>query len=152
MTAFKTRVAEERDLVDVVRLFKDFFYLSEIWKVGSFEEDYVLDLVKTLLSNRDVLVQVAENKDGKIVGVISAIKAPAMFNKSSVCFEQVWYIDNEYRGTTLGLRLLKDMNVWAKSVGCSMVQMGSAEKYSNVEAIYTRLGMTKINSNYLGVI
>jgi len=147
----KTRNMIVEDVPKVVPLLEEFFYLSKMGLVGSFNKLYVSSLLNSLLGNPSAFLHVACDKD-EIIGVLIALAAPSMFDEHLECYEQVWFVDKKYRGTSIGVRLLYDMNKWAKETGCKYVSMGSAEQYSEVEKMYEKLGLIKINSTFMGVL
>ena len=135
------------DIPQVVSMMEDFFYMSKLPSVGSFDTYRVASVLEGLVPSDKFFGFVAV-VDNKIVGLITAHITPSLFEHGDICSELVWWVSKEYRGTTIGLRLFYYMEEWAKFKGCSTLQVGGAEGYSNVENMYLKLGFTKIDSTY----
>lgn len=147
MTDLEYSKLQTKDVDEVVPLLKEFFLKSNLKEVGSFDPFRVMGILFNLVNQESFLGIVVRDR-GELVGIITANIVPNLFQKGNVCAEQIWYVKDSHRNTTIGMRLFDAMERWAKSKGCTQIQVGSAEGYSNVSRIYSKLGYTKIDSSY----
>jgi GNAT superfamily N-acetyltransferase len=89
-------------LVDYARAFWD---QTEYAKAVEYDIDTMVDTTEGLIDTDVVLY--AENPDGKIVGMICIMISPFLMNRNylSAC-EWGFYVDDEYRRSGVGIRLL----------------------------------------------
>jgi len=147
MTKLNYRRMNYSDIESVIPLMEEFFYLSRLPNVSTFDYSRVSRVLHEFVQSDKFFGFIAE-ADGRIVGVITAHMSPSLFDNGDICSELVWYTIKEYRGTSVGLRLFHYMEEWARYKGCSLLQVGGAEGYSNVEKMYSRLGFTKVDSTF----
>lgn len=77
---------------------------------GHFEYDAstTLSLLVNLIQNQYVLVA---EEDGKVFGTIGATVVANMWNKNEILFQEMfWWVDEEYRSGSAGIRLLLAMH------------------------------------------
>lgn len=149
MTELKYRVASEDDVEKMLFGMEEFFYFSRLKEVGTFDKERVRKILTSLVKSPEFIALVCK-KEEEIIGFITAFKSPNLFEEGTVCAEQVWWVSHDFRGTKVGLTLLKLMLQWAKEQNCSIVQMGSAEGYSNVTKIYEKMGFVHVESTFWG--
>lgn len=79
----------------------------------------------------EVVVLVAE-EDNRLVGAIAGVIGPMLFCKGLLIQEMVWYVEKEYRGKMLGIKIIKEFEKEAKKRGCSsIIMVGMADDTSN---------------------
>jgi hypothetical protein len=96
------RLATELDLVALTNIAKSFV---EYFNHFKWDEDSVKETLQQLLKTG--FIYVAE-KDSVIIGVIGGVVVPNMWNKNeTICQELFWWVEEEYRESSVSVRLLK---------------------------------------------
>jgi len=101
-------------------------YLAEVIKkfapingFGFEAAENIEEIAEKLLQSKDII---CIKKDGK--GVILGIIYPLYYNPSVLVAQELgWWVEPEYRNTTLGIKLLKDFEKEAKKRGAKKVIM-----------------------------
>jgi len=109
--------------------------------------DNINELAEELISNNNVI---ALQEEGK--GVILGILYPHFLNPSMIVAQEIgWWVEPEYRNTSLAIRLLKKFEAEAADRGASKVIMISLESQepAKVGSIYQRMGYRLIEHNYI---
>ena len=82
-----------------------------------------------------------------IYGLIAGCILPNSFDATQkVAAEMMWYVTEGYRGSSLGLRLLREYEKWAKGMGASIITLGHLDiaRKDEKNAVYKRLGYTEV--------
>lgn len=112
--------------------------------------DNIREYYEELSKNPLIFTKVIKGK-GFIVGMV----APSFLHPGRLqCSELAWYVEPEYRGTSVALRLMKMYEQHAKDNGCYYVSMVCLEKL-NPEAtgkIYEKLGYNRLENHYRRVL
>lgn len=95
----------------------------------SIEEDFIFNAQKHALAFRTIIKDthcgciVAENKQGKVIGLCSAqwVYSTVTGNKSA--WIEDFVVDQEFRGQQIGQELLKHITQWCKDQGCGRLQL-----------------------------
>jgi|OM-RGC.v1.024548353 Acetyltransferase (GNAT) family. len=141
-------VAEEHDLEAMYNLGKDMHEESEFagldWdpeKVRSWIHRNIHD------TNRFVLCAYDDNK---LCGIFIAGISTFYFGNSTISSDYIWYVDKDYRGTRVGIRLLKRYVEWAKSREVDRIQVGvsSGMTVDRTGELLVRMGFEKIGGIY----
>ena len=85
---------------------------------------------------------------GFIVGMI----APSFLHPDRLqCSELAWYVETEYRGTSVALRLMKMYEQHAKDRGCDKITMVCLESLNPLSTgnIYKKLGYNKLETHFI---
>lgn len=110
----------------------------------------IREYYEELSHNPLIFTKVIKGK-GFIVGMV----APSFLHPSRLqCSELAWYVEPEYRGTSVALRLMKMYEQHAKDKGCYYVSMVCLESL-NPEAtgkIYEKLGYNRLENHYRRVL
>lgn len=87
--------------------------------------------------------------NGKIIGGLGCVCAPALEDGVMVASEAFWYVDEGKRGE--GLRLLTHFEQWAKSAGIERVIMVHLQTSmpEKLKALYKKRGYRKAETNYV---
>jgi GNAT superfamily N-acetyltransferase len=115
-TAMKIRPADTEQVVikqatkdDVLRLVD---YAKNFWDQTNYAKDGIEYDLETMVTTTEDLIDTdvvlfAENPDGLIVGMLCIMITPFLMNRNylSAC-EWGFYVDDEYRRTGIGIRLL----------------------------------------------
>lgn len=89
------------------------------------------------------------------VGGIGALVSPDLCDGELVLQEAFWYVSPEHRGGTAGIRLLKEVESFAKEAGVARMVMGrvhAADPNERVHGLLTALGYKPLETYYCKVI
>lgn len=110
----------------------------------------IREYYEELSHNPLIFTKVIKGK-GFIVGMV----APSFLHPGRLqCSELAWYVEPEYRGTSVALRLMKMYEQHAKDEGCYYASMVCLESL-NPEAtgkIYEKLGYNRLENHYRRVL
>lgn len=105
------------------------------------------DLCAAYLTNPN-FVYLEEPGKGAILGLVF----PHWWNPSVLVAQELgWWVEPEYRGTSVGIRLLKQFEIRVAELGATKVMMICLEALEpdKVEQIYTKLGYTKLERIFI---
>ena len=91
------------------------------------------------LNENPIIFTIAERGKGFVVGFV----APSFLEPSKkLCQELAWYVEPQYRGTSVAIRLMKKYEEYAREQGCDQVTMVCLEQLDpdKVGRIYQKLG------------
>ena len=100
-----------------------------------------------LFNNSEIITLVAE-KGGHLYGSIAGVIGPLLFSKNKVMQEMVWYVRKEFRGLSIGIKLIRAFEAKAKELGCDkimMIGMGC----DNSNEFYIKDGYQLLQQSYL---
>jgi len=97
-----------------------------------------------LLEDDDRALFVSE-KDDQLTGMFGVFVYEHPMTGERTATEMFFWVQPEHRGH--GLRLLRVARAWAKEAGATALQMGAPSP--EVERLYERLGLEKIETSYL---
>lgn len=100
------------------------------------------ELCETILAQPNIIYIEEENK-GAILGIVY----PHWWNPSVLVAQELgWWVEPEYRKTSVGIRLLKQFELEVTRRGASVNMMICLEEVDPdyVEQLYTRLGYHKL--------
>src|SRR5207237_2966117 len=106
-------------------------------------EDVKAFVVGFLLVGR---IFVAEDRGGSLAGMIAVIVGGHLGLRYAD--EQAWWVGPEYRSGTLGPRLLRHVEAWARSEGLPVLAM-VAPAGSTIGGFYERLGYHEVETKYV---
>jgi len=107
--------------------------------------DNINDIVEGLLQNKDII---CIKKDGK--GVILGIIYPLYYNPSVLIAQELgWWVEPEYRNTSIGIKLLKEFEAEAKERGAKKIIMFylEAQTPDRIDNILQRLNYKHVEYN-----
>lgn len=99
-------------------------------------------------SRPDQFLHVA-TRDGEMVGFLwAASHALAPWNPTLVASDYLFYVVPEWRGSLVGLSLIKAYKSWAKDLGCAEVRLSLASGINEdrVSKMYERLGFSSFGT------
>lgn len=116
------RDAEDKDIDEIVSLIYKFCEES----LGEYNLSFSTETLKSTTKNFiDNLIGLVIEKDGQVVGMIGGVVSPSMFDSNQIVGQEtVWYISKDYRGGSIGFRLMKEFEKRCKSMGATLVYMG----------------------------
>ena len=147
--ACKYRKMELKDIPEVLGMCEEFYNLSAMAEMTSWDPEYVENILGLLIDKEDFYGLIAED-NGEILGMITAVKVPSTFFNGYQASEQVWWVKPQYRTKPyIGLKLFNHCWKWALDNDCKMFTAGEAAGVSTVSEMYKRLGFTKIDSTWM---
>lgn len=100
---------------------------------------------------REIIVKgvllVAE-KDGKVIGMIGGLPLREPISDSTMLDELVWWVEPAHRSGTVGPKLLRCFENWARQNGLEACKM-IAPVRSDVGRYYERTGYVPIETSYV---
>lgn len=93
--------------------------------------------------------------DSKPVGGIGALVYPDLCNGDLVLQEAFWYVAPEHRGGTAGIRLLKEVESFAKEAGIARMMMGrvhASDSENRVDRVLVLMGYEPFETNYVKTV
>ncbi len=96
----------------------------------------------------EIVLFVAEDGD-KLVGMLVGVVNESLFSNDKIASELAWFVEREYRGTSVALRLLAEFEKWAKLQGCSFIAMIDLHRVNNLENMYNKLGYELAEKTYM---
>lgn len=150
----KIRSINKFDMDQVVDMLKEFQREGPANLVEFTGECDITDVSKIafteILHGRGILL-VAEH-DSKIVGLIMGIIDGLMWDRKTLILrEMAYYVDVEYRSTTVGYRLLKEyLNKAKKLVHDGRIKAYTMCRLSTSNIKYEKFGMKKVEEVFVG--
>lgn len=133
------RLAKDYDFPDIVRMAREFHQASP-YKTLAFDEAVLRDLFdQYLLGDKTNLVVILAVEHGVPFGMIVGAANMNLFSRQKVATELVWWVDEEFRGSRLSLRLIQAYEDWATRVGASMVQVAHLDGL-DLSRVYKKWG------------
>lgn len=109
-------------------------------------ESHARRMVASRGGEREIFVAVVAR-----VGVVGWIEArlEAHLLQSHCALVDGLVVEDEYRGTGIGLALLEATERWARSVGCSTIRLHSNVLRERAHGFYERNGYVRVKSRHL---
>jgi len=124
-------------------------YVAEVIKkfapingMGIPASDNIEEIVQNLLENENII---CIEKEGK--GVILGLLYPLYYNPEIIIAQELgWWVEPEYRNTTIGIKLLKAFEKEAKNKGADKIMMIYLDSQSpeNVNKMLTKLNYSSV--------
>jgi GNAT superfamily N-acetyltransferase len=144
------RAGTEQDIAAIIRMAREF------WKNTAFDEVYEPEMVACMAQAciDQGLMSVYEH-DGAVRGFACGICGPLLASSEVLAgTEMAWWVDEDARGGTAGVKLLRHLEGLAKNVGVkywTMVFMESSMP-ETVASIYKKMGYKKTETSYMRVL
>lgn len=107
------------DRPEIIRMLRDAHRAAGDIFPYPFSTEHAVDVATRHLVDDDCLALVVPG------GMLLASCAPHPFAPVKYAFETVWWIDPDFRGGTLAVRMLRDYENWARGKGCAFITMAS---------------------------
>lgn len=117
------RTAKLPDVPALVALGKSFIQEAPNYSSRDFDADALLRNLEGVISGQGAVFVV--ESDQKIIGGIVCLTTKDWFNNDVIAFEQVFYVQPEYRASRAPLFLIDAFVNWAKHMGASRIQCGT---------------------------
>jgi hypothetical protein len=145
------RKAVEADLPVYVQLSADFHAASPMQRVCEFEPEGFKEFVIGAMNNPDICILAAE-LNGEIVGITGGIIYPLYFSPShKVAQELWWWLTPEARGSGVGNKMFKHLQLWSKERGAKTIFMIALEdeRAEKMEKVYCRAGFEPMERTFM---
>ena len=142
------KVGEESDIHNIYWLGKKMHLESEFSELD-WNENKVLNWLHTNTESSQRFVYCAYD-DGVLVGVFIGSISRFYFGDDQLASDLLWYVDKDYRGTRVGVRLLKEFKKWATEKNVNRIQVGISSGLSmdRTGALLEKMGFTQIGGLY----
>ena len=145
------REATEADLPVYLQLSADFHSASPMQRVCNFEPEGFKDFVVNAMDNPDICILAAE-LNGEIVGITGGIIYPLYFSPShKVAQELWWWLTPAARGSGVGNKMFKHLQLWSKERGAKTIFMIALEdeRAEKMEKVYCRAGFEPMERTFM---
>jgi GNAT superfamily N-acetyltransferase len=145
------REAVEADLPVYVQLSADFHAASPMHKVSPFEPKGFEEFVRAAIENPDICILLAE-LNGEAVGITAGIIYPLYFSPShKVSQELWWWLTPAARGSGVGNKMFKHLQLWSKERGAKTIFMIALEdeRAEKMEKVYCRAGFEPMERTFM---
>lgn len=105
--------------------------------------DFGLKMIALQKFKNSAYIKTAKNSEGIIIGMIVAEAVPYMFSPSEkMIVDHLFYVAPEYRGSSAALRMFKDFERWAISIGANEISLGVSTGVDpeRTDSFYKRMG------------
>ena len=144
------RDCETKDIPDLIEMSRE-FWQHTLYKDEEFQDDAVEGMIKKTMEDELCLVL---EIDGEVQGFVCGVKGFLMANFDvSVGTELAWWVNEEYRKGSDGLKLLKAIEQRAKKIGIKYWNMAymNTSMPDSVKKIYESMGYKENESLYTKV-
>lgn len=100
-------------------------------------------IAQFLKGDPDKVVFLYEDK-----GMLAAFIQPFILGKTLAATELAWWVEPEYRMSSIGLTLVKTYEEWAQQKGCEIISMACYAN-NNLGPFYERLGYSLNELGYI---
>lgn len=137
MEAITYDEAKPSDIEALTRLLSVLFNIEKDFKPDTSKQEKGLALI--LENKASATIQVARNKAGKVIGMVSAQLVISTAEGATSVWVEDMVVDAAYRGQGIGKQLLDNVIQWAKNKGATRAQL--LVDIENLEAVgyYTHL-------------
>jgi GNAT superfamily N-acetyltransferase len=143
---YTIRLACPIDLTDLCNMIARF---AQTYPAPSFDYGKTVAVFHDMIESDDGVVFIADVD--RPVGCLMGRTHEWLFSREKVAAELLWWVDPEYRGTTIARDLLRAFHIWAVSEGADILQMSMAmtEQSPLIDRLYKRQGFRQAESHYL---
>lgn len=145
---YNIRVATEEDIDTIMAMGEKFYNTTEIAGQIPFDEDSGAVQVFTMLECGFILLA---EKGEEVVGMLGMILQDFPFNRAyKVCTEQMFWIEEEHRGTLLASTLMKHAEAIAVYENVSTIVMAALETSpESIEKFYSHMGYRRSDRTFI---
>lgn len=145
------REANKADLPIYLQLSADFHAASPMQRVCEFEPEGFQEFVLGAMDNPDICILIAE-LNSEIVGITGGIIYPLYFSPShKVAQELWWWLTPAARGSGVGNKMFKHLQLWSKERGAKTIFMIALEdeRAEKMEKVYCRAGFEPMERTFM---
>lgn len=127
-------------------------FFTETGQKGGLNWPHFSSMLRALVASGQGTLFVMEDNEGRLDGAVGGLISRDLFTGDVMVIEMFWYVDPARRGSVQGIRLLHQFIHWAetlennKKLVMAHLHFAVSEK---VEALYTRLRLTKLETLYV---
>jgi aminoglycoside 6'-N-acetyltransferase I len=131
---YNVRPVKERDINEWFRLRK------LLWDESS-DDEHKTEMLDIYEHSDSQLVLVAETENGNLIGFLEASIRPFVedCHTDHVGYLEGWFVEEEYRRSGVGRRLVRSAENWARSKGCT--EMASDSEIGNDLSLKAHLNL-----------
>lgn len=150
---FKIRHAEHKDETRILYAMSSAMKDSPYYNKITFSPDRAKATLRGLIDSgkERALTLIAEDSDGRIVGIFLAMVSYTAFGLEPVATEVLWWVAPEARKTRLGFLLVTAFEMWGQKIGAKRLVLGSMnnEHSKSIEKYCTKHGFSHTETTYL---
>jgi ribosomal protein S18 acetylase RimI-like enzyme len=142
------RLAKKDEMQNLLRMGESFFHASGYGAITEFNRRDTEKLIVNLIELGTLLT------DGKN-GMIGFVIYPLFMNNSTLMSQELfWWVDEDRRGSKVGLQLLRAAEEISKESGADVMNMLSLNELDGekVNSLYRRLGYKSKEQSYMRVL
>lgn len=140
------RKARPDDLQAIVAMVGHFIQSTPYQSVLRFVPAAVTELADRVLQVG--IVFVAE-VDGRIVGMIAGFAMEEPIGRTKMLDELAWWVEPDFRRGTIGPKLLRTWEAWARQKGLTLIKMIAPHATPEVGRYYARHGYVPLETSYI---
>lgn len=144
------RRAVADDIPALIRMGAAFHSKTNYAALIQFDENTVVPLFHRLIANADAVLLVAEGESG-VCGMAAALCYSHWWNRHHLTGQELfWWVDEEKRGGSAGLKLFRGLESWALERGLKTFTMASTTNLApeSLRRFYERHGYHGWDVNY----
>jgi GNAT superfamily N-acetyltransferase len=139
------REATADDRERIVEMGMSFAVVSEYNETVAAKPGVIGETIDRMLASPDGVILVAEI-EGVVMGMIGMVAYEHPYSGDRTAQEMFWWVDPSTRGSSIGIKLLRAAEVWAKERGAKAMQMVAPN--ASVASLYSRLGYRRLETAY----
>jgi N-acetylglutamate synthase-like GNAT family acetyltransferase len=140
------RPAQIGDAPRIVELVGHFIQQTRYRAIFTFQPAAVETLVVNMLDLGVIFV--AETWDAEIVGMVAGFVMTSPIDNAPIAEELAWWVEPSHRRSSIGPKLLKAFEAWAREQGAPLVKM-VAPAETDVGAYYRRMGYVEVETAWV---
>lgn len=141
------RRATEDDILDLLFLARSFVKVFPV--TIKFDKEKLEDSINSILKGNNGVIFVWEDEKEGVVGFLIGVMTSPIFSKVSMAIELAWYMDEEHRDASKGLKMLGAFESWAKEQGAAFVSMGDIQPVQDLTKLYERKGFKLMEKTFV---
>lgn len=139
---YTIRQGDTDDIPAMVALGREMHKESPRFKGMDYSDEKLMSLGHSIADQGGMFIA---EYDGKIIGMMVGFVSEHFFGHDLMANDLAFYVDKEHRGGTIGFRLLRKFEAWAKLNGAKVVTLGistgieakrTGELYRRMDYIY----------------
>jgi ribosomal protein S18 acetylase RimI-like enzyme len=145
------RQATLGDIPEIINMVHNFYKASHFPELAPYNKDSMMALLINMVNDSPHILLVSE-KDGKLDGTICMLIFPYFINHEVMTAQDLWWwVEPEARGTTVGIKLIKEAEKLVKEKGIAHMTMMSMESSDadKVNKLYSKMGMKLMEYAYI---
>jgi N-acetylglutamate synthase-like GNAT family acetyltransferase len=140
------RRARPSDLPSIVAMVGDFIQGTQYRSILPFLPDTILELADRVLQVGVIFVA---EVDDRLVAMIAGFAVDEPIGRRKMLDELAWWVDPAYRRGSVGPKLLRCWEEWARQAGLEMVKMIAPAESPGVGEFLQRRGYQPIETTYI---